>query len=334
MQTGYTLGLEVQNFGGQIVFAKGGNVPGFITVFILFPQHNLGIFLSTNTQTDNFFEMFWAGFQQKFFPGNQPTQSKPPSKVNLHEYTGTYSNERTNHHTLEQMFALFSGRFDIWRSKSGNLACYHNGKTHQYIAWKPDIFRHKTEPHQYLVFKRNNKGKVTTLFRNINIGGIQVPNTYLKTKWFNSPDFLNEHYAWALVTVCTYLLLPFFWLVLFFIRKKRPHFSTKTRIPVYYHAAALLFVGLLLWNILGFFIPLIKNTQQLLFDFPESLTAMKYFHWMIGLTALGLIFLALRLWFRKSTAILVKLYYTLFSLAALSYPMVLHYWHFFNVIYR
>ena len=134
LQTGYTLGLEVQNFGGQIVFAKGGNVPGFITVFILFPQHNLGIFLSTNTQTDNFFEMFWAGFQQKFFPGNQPTQSKPPSKVNLHEYTGTYSNERTNHHTLEQMFALFSGRFDIWRSKSGNLACYHNGKTHQYIC--------------------------------------------------------------------------------------------------------------------------------------------------------------------------------------------------------
>ena len=103
--TGYSLGMEVQNFGGTLALAKGGQVTGFLSVIILFPSLDLALFISTNTQTDNHLDQFFEGLKKEFFP----SRNAVPVQIDFDPsaYTGVYASERCNHETIEEMFALF-----------------------------------------------------------------------------------------------------------------------------------------------------------------------------------------------------------------------------------
>jgi len=127
---GYTIGMEVQNYHGQIAIAKGGQITGFLSVLILFPELDLALFLSTNTQTDNHFELFFKGLMNQFFPVRKPVAVSVPFDPN--EYRGVYANERANHESLKEFFALFGGQFTLYVSDSGNLRAFHNGAWHEY----------------------------------------------------------------------------------------------------------------------------------------------------------------------------------------------------------
>ena len=51
---GYSYGMEIYRFGEEDVVGKGGTVPGFLSAIVLFKDLDLAIFLSINTETDNF----------------------------------------------------------------------------------------------------------------------------------------------------------------------------------------------------------------------------------------------------------------------------------------
>lgn len=334
--TGYTLGLEVQNFNGQPSVGKGGNSIGFLSILLLFPDHDLGLFISLNTESDNLLELLFEGFINKFFPLNNDLKDSTNTDVDIdiEEYTGIYSNERANHHTFEEFFALYMGQFSIWESENGNLAVFHNGKRHEYQFAGDDVFTNVSNPYQHLVFERNTSGDVINLYRNIVIGGIQIPSSLTKIGWFERPRFMNDEYPYAMLIIVSYLFLPLIWLVSFFIRKKKANFLLQTRIPAYYHATAILFLILFLWNIIGFFIPLLQHREELFFGINPSLVSMKYFNWAMAITAVGLVFLSIHQWIKSHGNWMIRIYYLLYSLVAVSYILILHRWHFLNVVYN
>ena len=108
----------------------------------------------------------------------------------------------------------------------------------------------------------------------------------------------------------------------------------QTRIPAYYHATAILFLILFLWNIIGFFIPLLQNREELFFGINPSLVSMKYFNWAMAITAVGLVFLSIHQWIKSHGNWMIRIYYLLYSLVAVSYILILHRWHFLNVVYN
>lgn len=326
--TGYTLGMEVQNYNGHIAYAKGGQVTGFLSVLIVFPDLDLTLFISTNTHLESQFDNILHGIISRFFPKKKA--SPVTVDFDIKEYVGKYANKRANHENVEELFQLYSGQFAIYESKTGNLMAYHDDKRNEYQYLGDDVFQNLTDSNVYIVFNREN-GKITSMYRNVNMMGAEIPTSYRKLNWFERPRFMNDEYPYVLLFLISYLLLPVFWIGRFFIRKKKPEFLKKQHIPFSYHAVAFLFLGLFFWNVKGFIIPLMKLRGGMAFGFPEALANMRYFNWALAMCALILIGLSINLWVRKKSTVLFKVYFTLFSLVALSYILILHRWHFLNV---
>ena len=327
--TGYTLGLEVQNLNGYRALAKGGQVTGFLSVLMLFPKDDVVLILSTNTETDNHFEQFFRGLMDRFFPAQ--TSNDFSLDYDPDEYIGHYTNERVNHETLEEFFGLFMGHFEIFETDSGKISTYHNGGWHTYNYLGEDVFQDIEIPDLYLVFKRNEAGKVDALYRSVNVGGVQIPASYRKLGFFERPRFLNDEYPYALTFMATYLLLPLFWLARRFIPRKQPTFLQSQKVNFYYHAVAFLFLALFIWNIMGFFVPLIKLGEQIALGLPTALLNMKYVNWVMGLCSVVLLLLSLQLWIQRKGSIWFKIYYSIFSLISFSYILILYRWHFFSI---
>ena len=209
---------------------------------------------------------------------------------------------------------MFEGQFRLWKSTSGNLGCYHNGKRREYIPLEKDIFRNKENPTQYIVFTRNAEGQIKNMYRNFVLGGFQVPASYRKAGWFERPRFLNDEYPVLLMIFPSYLLLPILWLITYFIRRKRnPQFLMTTAIPGYYHAAALLFLGLFFFQVMGFWIPLFQDRQQLFLGLSPALYSMRYFNYAMAGISVILVLLSFFQWQRGHGNLWIRIYYTLYS---------------------
>ncbi len=325
--TGYTLGMEVQSQTEIHIFAKGGQVPGFLSLLLLIPEKDLGIFMSFNTETDNFLELFMSEFKSRFLPGTkEPLMDAISGDVS--EYAGHYGNLRTSFDSFEGFFLLFQGHFQLQKTADNTLRAYHNGGWQSYQQVKENVFQHMSEVDQFITFQRNEKGKISNMYRSMSVGGIQIPSSYYKLSWWDRPRFLNDEYPIALLVILLYLLFPPVWLITFFKRKRNPDFLSRTKIPSFYHATAMIYIGLFFWNILAFFVPLLKAREAILFGLSDSLLSIRYFNGAMAFVSVLLILLSMRLLYKKEGNIWIRAYYTLYSLVAFSYVLILHRWHF------
>ncbi|MEO9482773.1 MAG: serine hydrolase [Ekhidna sp.] len=329
---GYTYGMEVQTFNGYPAVAKAGQVPGFISVLILFPGDDLGIFLSVNTETDNFLEEFFEAFKERFFPV-QNVELGEKLENDVSEYAGHYGNQRTNHESIEELFILYQGQFQFHASSNNTLLAYHNGSWQEYVMVARDRFQNISNPDQFVVFKKDKQGKVNSMLRSVHVGGIQVPSSYERLGWFERPRFMNDEYPILLLVLIFYPLLLPAWLILRFVRRKKPQLLIKTKIQPHYHIAALLFFALFCWNIFGFFVPLLQAKEQLLFGLNPSLLSIRYVNWVMAISAVVLLILSIILWYRKDGNWLIRIFYSAYSLVATSHILMLHRWHFLNIDY-
>ena len=327
---GYTCGMEVYRFGNEEVVGKAGNVPGFLSAMILFKERGLALFLSVNTETDNFFELFFKEFKNEFFSETIP-QWIPDRNVNSKEYVGNYGNMRTSRNTIEEMFLLFMGHFRIYEGEQGILKCYHSGGWQSYGSKDKDVFQNLEHPSQFLIFERDSEEKIKHLYRSEMVGGLEVPVSYRKLSWLERPRFINDEYPFVLVFLLTYLILPIFWMIVWLVNSYTSLKIKYRKLLPLYHVSALTFIGLFMWSVIGFFIPFIRNRESLLFGLPPEMLNMKYVHYAMALVSIGLIILSGFIWKRKDGNLFIRVYFTLFSLAALSYILVLHRWHFLTI---
>jgi hypothetical protein len=125
--------------------------------------------------------------------------------------------------------------------------------------------------------------------------------------------------------------MPIAWIgkVLVSFKIKKSLYSRK--IPKYYDFAALAFVGLFLWNIVGFFIPLLQLREKIALGLPEHLMNFSSFNWAMAVCAGILLLLSIKLWVNRTGALWFRIYYTIFSLVACSYVLMLNHWQLLTI---
>jgi hypothetical protein len=329
--TGYTIGLEEQRVNGYFAVSKGGTAPGFLTNMLLFPEQNLGLFITINTQTDNALDSLFAAFKA-VFPGREAI-SRPTftGTVNTGAFAGVYRNNRCSHSTIEEMFQLFQGPVTIRDGGGGAVEMILNGELYRYLPVNDSVFQRDDGLGPVIVFSNFREGRPYSLYTTVEINGLQLPASFGRLRWYERPRFVNDEFPAVFLVIGFYLLLPLYWLVRRIVRRRKPDWLNFRHLGKTAHLPALAFVAATAAHLLGFLLPLAKRREELLFGLPASLTAIKYLTWLMAVLAGVLIVQTVRIWRLKEGWAGIRLYYTLFALAAVAYVLFLWRWHFMSM---
>lgn len=329
--TGNGFGTEVQNFNGHLGIGKAGGIPGFLAYMMIFPEHDFGIFTAVNTQTDNFLEDFTEAFKNEFFVRAESTRKQSFQSIDLSAFSGEYRENRYNRNTIEDAFELFAGSYNVYQVRDSALWCYHNGKIQYYKAIDELVFQNTELEDYYLVFSKNESDEVIGMSRDVVIAGVNVPATYEKVPWYLGSYFINEYYAFIPLFVFTFLLLPFFWLIIALIRRKNKVFLKYRGLQKTSRIAGLLFSLMVLVNLIGSLIPLFRLGQGLLYGVPKSIMIMQGLSWLLPILLVIVFYRLIKVWVNSEGALFSRIYFSVFALASLTHVLFLHQWHFIGL---
>jgi CubicO group peptidase (beta-lactamase class C family) len=324
---GYSYGLEHQNINGHESWAKGGMLPGMLSNVLIVPDE-FAIFTTANTDDDSFGEFFYKAVFDKTLANQLESGSR--QNLSTTKYAGVYRDKRYNRDTEENIVSLFRGQLNVYDNISNDtLLIYHNGEWHSYTAVEDGIFQCAELPYEYLVFKENDKGDVETLYRNLNIAGLSVPSSYEKSKWYNSPTFINEYYGFIPVFIFTGLLLILGNLFVRVIRIWKNDFLQSKAFPGSFY---LLFgITLVLFMVHTYFVPvqILRNSQEFLFGYPKSFRIASLLGYLFFPLLLGLGWLNWKSWRNKNGSLLLRLYISLVEVSMIVHLGYMSYWNFF-----
>ena len=322
---GYSLGFEEQTVAGHTFWAKGGMLFGYLSQLVIFPD-STGLFIAANTNDDAFLEQFHASFQEVIFKKVRSAVSA--SEVpDLGDYAGEYRNGRYDRDGVENLISLFRGAFEIWEGSSGLLA-YHNGEMHTYLYQGDDLFVNATNPDQKLVFSRDSDGVVSRLYRNVNIGGLDVPSTFEKTRWYNSPTFMNEYYGVIPLAVVTYSISLIFVFMIWLIRLRKPKFWRWRLLPKgYYFVAALAVLGFVLHSSKAIMY-LIKSTAEFLFGLPKVFILYNNISYFIVVVSIVMVFLSCLALLNRKGSLVSRVLFCIVTICLSVHAFYLWMWNF------
>jgi len=324
---GYSYGLEHQNINGHDAWAKGGMIPGMLSNVLIVPDE-FAIFTTVNTDDDSFGEFFYKAVFDKTLANN--VESGSMQNISTAKYTGVYRDKRYNRDTEDNIVSLFRGQLNVYDNISNDtLLIYHNGEWHSYSAVEDGIFQCAELPYEYLVFNENEKGDVETLYRNLNIAGLSVPSSYEKTKWYNSPSFINEYYGFIPIFIFTGLFLLLGNLIVRFTRIWKNDFLRSKALPVSFYI--LFGITLVLLIIHTYFVPfqILKNSQEFLFGYPKSYRNVSLLGYLLFPLVIGLGWLNWKSWRNKNGSLLLRLYISLVEVSMIVHLAYMTYWNFF-----
>lgn len=323
--TGYSLGLEEQRFGNQIFWAKGGMLTGFLSQIVILPD-TTAIFIAMNCGEDSFLEEFHEKFFTQFYE-SEVTNSFIPKVTKLNEYVGEYRNARYDRDGVESIISLFRGAFEVWEGEDGLIA-YHNGEMHTYVYAGNDIFKNISNPNEKLVFKIDDSGNVSKLFRSVNIGGLSIPATFEKTKWYNSPSFVNEYYGFVPLTIILYGVSLLFVSIVSIVRIWNPKFwKWKLLRKHYYVVAGIGILAVVLHSIMAV-LPLVKSPMEFLFGLPQQFNTYNQLSYLIALSALLMMVLSAILFVKNDETVLSRMLFGLLTISMVLHSFFLWQWNF------
>lgn len=95
MAYGFEASMFPQYDRGQTVIAKGGDILGFSSFMWLLPEHNIGSFVSVNTNNASLREELYRDFMQQFLPDVSKTKAPLDTRVEeLQPFEGSYMDLR------------------------------------------------------------------------------------------------------------------------------------------------------------------------------------------------------------------------------------------------
>jgi hypothetical protein len=323
---GYAYGLEQQNINGFDAWAKGGMLPGVLSNILIIPNE-LAIFSVVNTNDDNFGESFYKTLFDTI-KGNVVKLRKIDSNISTKKYVGNYRDKRYNRNTEENIVSLFRGSFNIYGNVSQDtLQAFHNGKWHSYVPVDKGVFQNVELPYENFIFKEDHNGNIETFFRNLNIGGLTIPSSYERTKWYNSPTFINEYYGFVPLFTFTGLIFMIASLSVRFVRLWKKGFYRRQELPVRFHVLfSIIIILLLLHTFLGPMY-LFNNIQQFLLGYPPVFKTAIILGYLLIPLILGLGYLIWKIWRNKLGNLFSRTYLTLVEVSLLIHVAYLYYWN-------
>ena len=310
---GWAHGFYEMDMNGQHIFGHGGDTDLFHSLLMLFPEHDLGVFISTNSAGGGAgIATFQQAFVDRYFPKAFPGVIPPADFAQRADlYSGSYRMNRMSYTTPEKLGALLNA-IDIHADQEGLTV-----NQQRYIEVEPLVFR-LVDGDGMLIFREDSHGNIThAFFGDSPIAALE------KNRWFETPTF-----NLGLLVVCVGLFLSFLGAapIAFFVQRKRADRKPATTLRRAAQLVAGLAAALSLLLLLGIFI-LVQDSAGVssgnvpLWGFVTAASV------SIALLAPALIVFTALAWLRHLWGLAGRFHYTLVTLAAIAFVWFMYFWN-------
>ncbi|MFT6271074.1 MAG: CubicO group peptidase (beta-lactamase class C family) [Alphaproteobacteria bacterium] len=322
LATGIMYGMFDGQYRGYERLSHGGGTPTFLSNMVMYPELNLGVFISINVVgsdsnvVDFLPDLILRNFYRPY-PTKSPQKAKPPisqymfSEQDLEKYTGRWLNTRRSYSQLEKLSAL-SKSVTISLGERGDLVMksFDGQLTLREIS--SGVFKGLSRDAPIFYFYQGPNGDVERFSASM------WSADYERVSFIQSPDFFY-------VTLALSSLISLATLLLGFIRSRRGrHFSLFEKLASF-SATTILFV------VLGFILidsGLVFDQYAINLDFPSIHVKVVLWLVLITLVTTSVMIVSLPLvWRAKDLGWFDKLHYLVFTASSLNFLYVFWLWN-------
>ncbi|WP_276279070.1 serine hydrolase domain-containing protein [Halorussus caseinilyticus] len=324
---GMTFGLMEQSRNGVRILAHGGDTRVFHSGMWLFPERDLGVFVSYNGNGGvPAREEFFDSFMNRYFPTEgtpTATEDGAASGPSLSAFTGPYRTTRFPHTTFLKPISLNS-HFRVRKADNGTLVTSAPRQgTRYWTRTGPTVFS-EVGGDGKMAF-RVEDGRATYVFFDS-----AAPQSFERIPFWEFRLFQGGLFGGALVVFLSGILG---WPGAALWRRWRGSDDGPTQASSATsdrpRAARWLagFAGLLGLGFLGGFVGLAATNPTGLLYFPGKPALLFAVPWLVGATTLGVVAFAVLAWKDRYWGLVGRLHYTLFAVALAAFVWQLSYWN-------
>lgn len=326
---GIAYGLFDFSDNGKWTLGHTGYAPVMVSQLLLLPDQHLGVFVAYNSlgarEGGLVFQHF--GFQRAFFdhyypaPAVAPIQPPADFAQRAERFTGLYKSANNHSTTPEKVARLFGeSTIEIRDAGDGTLVIpMGEGLGIRFVEVEPLYFR-QVDGSLSIFFREDDQGRITYMFTDI------VPHYgYVKLDWYEMPGF-----NMVLAQVCVLIFLSMLPVALIrFIRNRR---SGTDRNPVSRgsRVADSIIFGICLLNVLfliGLAIWFRPMHPSELHGIPLIVEIAIGLGVLAAVLTVGALVYTVLAWKNSYWGIVFRTYYTLVTIASVSFVWLLHYWN-------
>lgn len=200
--SGIGLGIyELVNWNGIRTIGHGGDTFWFHSLMALIPEKKLGLFISFNSQTGDYAQVFGL-FLNHFYPLTHSAPERKLTPAQAERFTGTYRFNRFPHSDMTRISSIMS-LARVSYDTSGCLLTAQAGEVQQWMPVNDSTFI-KENGEEYLVFGKQEKDRYTrAYFGNLGVMPLErVP--FIDSGTWNILILV----IWMLVCILTFIYWP------------------------------------------------------------------------------------------------------------------------------
>ncbi len=318
---GMAYGFFRQTQGGVEVLSHGGDTFLFHSQLSLFPQQNLGMFISTNGASGGLVtQTVYEAFLDYYFPQESKTLT-PTSDFGerAEKYTGQYGMSRSNFTSFEKIVSALMGGITITVDQDDSVLVHFGGRTRRYVEVEPGLLINLEDQADRLVLKEVD-GHITI--------HTNAPFVFLKSRWYEHLAVFGFIFLGGLLL---FLIMAVRWLGLFF-RQRNDGQPSPLSLRLFRVFASLFGIGLLIF-LSGLVLTLSDinpayHVPNIYFGSPSGFEALMVLPAVLMVVAGLLLFLVIAVWLKKEGSVSVRVGYSLMTLMSLVIIWALGFWNF------
>jgi CubicO group peptidase (beta-lactamase class C family) len=314
-------GFWEQERNGQRILGHGGDTIWFHSLLQLIPKHEVGLFVSYNTDTaGGQREALFSAFLRRYFPAADPPriQASGDFAARAKRLAGEYANTRYSHTSITKLVALLGG-VTVAVNEDDTLTLSTLMDSRRFVEVEPLVFRERDGPRK-VVFQEDKNGNIARLFL------ADAPAvSAVRRQWYEKRDVHVGLLAGCAAVFASALL---FWPALAFTVRG----GSSPKIKRNWHSGLLSCLGWLLSIVsLGFIAGVVAyvvaNPEEIGFGLTPALKKLlavsQVSAVLAALTVLGCVIG----WKNRYWRLSGRVHYTLVALAGVGFVAWLYYWN-------
>lgn len=302
--------------GGVEVIGHGGDTFWFHSMMALFPQSDVGFFLSFNTnEGGGVYLDVLTEFMDRYFPEASLKPAMPVRKEYFDQFTGKY---RANRHPYSDFTSVVSAMGDVTvtpRDSTG-LNVQSGEKLRELVPIDSLVFR-EINSSAVVAFEKDKEGRVTNMF----IGNMPIFTLY-KVAGLKSAEL---HLFILIVAIAVGVVALIFWPFVALSRiGYQSHRFTK---PMPFNARLIAWLNFLVLLIFYLGIASNANEEGLVYGTSSALKIFLWFPYLVILLTLGMIVWLVRILPVRYHRVISRLYYFVLCVVSAAAIWQLYYWN-------
>jgi hypothetical protein len=318
--TGMAYGFLENVVNDQYLISHQGNTFLFHSGLFLFPEQNIGFFVSTNAVGgEGLVDALVRAFADRYFPMEKAADPIPAVDFDSRasKYAGEYYSSRNNFTGFEKIFALTTP-ISVRVDENKNVILSEVGEVRQFVEVEPGLLVNREHPDDKIVMKEENG--LVTLYPS-------GPFALIKTPWYGS---LNLHLSILVGGALLFLITVVRWLVSFILgmikREPRPLLSRFARVIGALFALAYLTLFIAFLALMSDINPA-YGVPDFYFATATEFKTLLALPLLIGMFGLLMLPFAVIAWINRFWTLSARLSYTFLTLVAFAILWSLTYWN-------